>query len=558
MYKNDDSDHRVNNHKRASITSSAENGVELLDESQSQIYQRDGDEPQRDSTEDMTQSANTNEASESDSHTILDEDDAPANVTLLQTDEKRGTLKRLLVAAGVVISSLLVLAVIGYFWLLGGRRDEMSYKVKNSQSEANAPSITDSAQGITQEEIAREMKRPDTTNNLPANPGDTAAANLQLQSGNPITDRLPNDSFSATVVSPNTATSQQITTGTTAMSGATQAASTTNGAPTGNTEATVQTAKDSRSTAEHSIRINSLQAQAANNAREPISSSSKRSPSVEQALDARAGVTLATTTTQATSTTTVPLPPLGTMLPVRTLGTVFTLRNDSYVRMQLTRDMTGHGWHLPRGTEFYGTLRGAELDTGRAFVSLIGFIDPSTNRLVRLQGNLLGGDGADGVRGRKHKLSSGWSRALKMAGAGAVDALSTVAAGIGRRPVYIGDIYGKGAPRAINPLAQEISGIAYGSNRRDSGFIEVPANSAGYLLVMTSPREIQGVEADTNMPTTELQHLADASAPRVSAQLSEQEIAELMTNGSHDDIRPALPRMSPEMRRIAEAVLSQR
>jgi hypothetical protein len=203
---------------------------------------------------------------------------------------------------------------------------------------------------------------------------------------------------------------------------------------------------------------------------------------------------LENSSTRPTEQPTVPLPPLGTMLPVRTLGTVFTLRADSYVRLELTRQVSGRGWSLPRGTEFYGLVRGAELETGRAFVALIGFVDRDTNRLVRLDGSLLGGDGADGVRGRKHKLNSGWSGALKKV----------------------------------------------------------------YILVTTVPQEIQGVDADVSSATPELRRLSDANAPRDGGQLSEQEVAELLTSGSPDEIRKALPRMTPGMRRVAESYLTNK
>ncbi|HWP56071.1 MAG TPA: hypothetical protein VN476_18205, partial [Pyrinomonadaceae bacterium] len=43
------------------------------------------------------------------------------------------------------------------------------------------------------------------------------------------------------------------------------------------------------------------------------------------------------------------LPPFGTMLPVRTQGVIFTLRNDSYARLELMRDAAGEGWSLPKG-----------------------------------------------------------------------------------------------------------------------------------------------------------------------------------------------------------------
>lgn len=53
-----------------------------------------------------------------------------------------------------------------------------------------------------------------------------------------------------------------------------------------------------------------------------------------------------------------PLPPFGQMLPVRTLGAIYTLRQGSLTRFELTRDSDGPGWSLPRGTVFVGTLRG--------------------------------------------------------------------------------------------------------------------------------------------------------------------------------------------------------
>jgi hypothetical protein len=202
-------------------------------------------------------------------------------------------------------------------------------------------------------------------------------------------------------------------------------------------------------------------------------------------------------------------------------------------------------------------VRGADLDTKRAYIALVGFVDMNTNRLVRLQGNVLGGDGVDGVRGTKHKLDSGWARALKRVGAGVLDAVLNIAAGIGR-PLYVGD--NNGATRGMSPIAQEISGITNGKGGRASGFIEVPAGTSCYLLVMTSPREIQGVDADVSLPAaSELEGLSDPSQPRAPrGQMSEQELAGLMMGGSPDEIRRALPRMSPEMRRVAEAFLATR
>jgi len=223
--------------------------------------------------------------------------------------------------------------------------------------------------------------------------------------------------------------------------------------------------------------------------------------------------------------------------------------------MQLTRDVSGSGWSLKRGTQLYGTLRGSEFEAGRAYIALVGFVDPDTNRMVRLQGNLLGSDGTDGLKGKKHNLNSGWSRTLKIAGAGVVDALGGVAGTLGRRPVYGGDIYGYGAPRAYSPLLQELNGIAYRNGR--GGFVEVPAGTTGYLLVMTSPREMQGVDADVNGLMHDANRSSVRSARFSNERLSEEELAELLTSGSASEVRQALPRMTPEMRRVAETVLQQ-
>src|SRR5207244_1624942 len=93
------------------------------------------------------------------------------------------------------------------------------------------------------------------------------------------------------------------------------------------------------------------------------------------------------------------LPPFGTMLPVRTQGVIFTLRNNSYARLELTRDSAGTGWSLPKGTILVGRTTGSEYD--RAFVNVIGYIDPRDNKLVKMTGDVLGSDGATGISGRR-------------------------------------------------------------------------------------------------------------------------------------------------------------
>ena len=476
-------------------------------------------------------------------------DDEETGVELLEKDEKRGTFKRVVVALGVAACALLVVAVAGYLWLFSGSQDD-TYRVRNpaSRSRAEAGAINDnSPQMPTAEEIARELNKGGNSNsasntNQAVAPDATANNNLSLNSDSPVTDRLPLGDFSATVAPQANAGTLPSSQGTVTQNATGQSSQvdSTQGATTSRETAVTRTGSQLGSpNPERSIRVSAL---VANNGGNTRSAGSENLPG--------GAPTSAERTTQS-----VPLPPLGTMLPVRTLGAVYTLRSEGYVRMQLTRAMSGQGWSLPRGTELYGVVRGSDYEIGRAYVQLVGFIDQRSGKLVRLQGSLLGSDGTDGLRGRKHSLNSGWSRALKIAGAGVVEALSTVAATIGSRPVYVGDVYGYSAPRMSSPLMREINGLAYRQGR--AGFIEVPANTAGYVFVMTSPREIQGVDAgDVNTPVDELRRMSDADQARAGGQLSEAELVELMTSGNADEIRRALPRMTPEMRRVAEAVLA--
>src|SRR5204862_675794 len=88
------------------------------------------------------------------------------------------------------------------------------------------------------------------------------------------------------------------------------------------------------------------------------------------------------------------LPVFGTMLPVRTRGVIFTLRNNSYARLELSNDVSGKGWSLPKGTLLIGRTSGSEND--RAYVNVIGYIDARDNKLVKLSGEVLGSDGGAG------------------------------------------------------------------------------------------------------------------------------------------------------------------
>jgi hypothetical protein len=546
-------DSNGNGNKRTKLTLSDLNGsasdVATVEEDNSDLHKEreDGRGTLSESTTTSARRSTTRGGARTNADGADSYDEEEAGVELPEREEKRGTFKRVVVAFTVAACALLVIAVAGYLWLIKGSRDD-TYRVRNTASRSRAEAEAangNSPQMPTAEEIERELKKGGNSNNTSNTNREiapNAAANNNSSLNNPVTDRLPLGDFSATVAPQANVGTLPASQGTATQNATGQSSQvdSTKGATT-NREATTTRANSELGSPnpERSIRVSV-----------PLATNNRESSSANP--DNRSGSTPARTERRTES---VPLPPLGTMLPVRTLGTVYTLRSEGYVRMQLTRAMSGQGWSLPRDTELYGVVRGSDFEVGRAYVQLVGFIDQRSGKLVRLQGSLLGSDGTDGLRGRKHSLNSGWSRALKVAGAGVVEALSTVAAGLGNRPVYVGDVYGYTAPRVTSPLMREINGLAYRQGR--AGFVEVPANTAGYVFVMTPPREIQGVDAgDVSTPVDELRRMSDVGQAREGGQLSEAELVELMTNGSADDIRRALPRMTPEMRRVAEAVLA--
>jgi hypothetical protein len=228
----------------------------------------------------------------------------------------------------------------------------------------------------------------------------------------------------------------------------------------------------------------------------------------------------------------VALPTFGAMLPVRTLGAIYTLR-PSLTRLELTREVRGQGWLLKKGTVLIGRQQGSEND--RAYITLVGFIDPASGRLVKLAGDVLGADGAPGLRGKRRQISSRWARVLGRAANAAVSLGQAALTRGGGVNVYL--------PNAVSPELQSFSPNAI--SRRE--FVEVTAGAAAYALVTDLPKEAQGVAPQ---PTEENQAGSGTT-------LSDEELANLLSAGSPEQIRAALPRMTPELRQIAEAVLKE-
>ena len=74
-------------------------------------------------------------------------------------------------------------------------------------------------------------------------------------------------------------------------------------------------------------------------------------------------------------------------------------------------------------------------------------------------------------------------------------------------------------------------------------------------MVTDLPAAIKGTEAGAELDVQSLAALSDVDAVRPVTGISEREFAELIASGSPDEIKAKLHRMSPEMRKIALAVL---
>src|SRR5215475_3631386 len=229
----------------------------------------------------------------------------------------------------------------------------------------------------------------------------------------------------------------------------------------------------------------------------------------------------------------VTLPAFGAMLPVRTLGVVYTLRN-SLTRLELTRDIAGEGWALKKGTVLIAQQQGGAFD--RAYVSVTGFIDPSTNRFVRMAGEVLGSDGAPGLKGKRRQISSRWSRAFNR--------ILNVAPGIAQAALAR-----NGGTTVIVPTGGAASDLIGAGNfsfdRRE--FVEVEASAPGYVMVTYLTDTSKWVDGDPE------KYLADGEQDS----LSHEELAKLLSDGTPQQIKAAMPRMTPEMRRVASLAIGE-
>jgi hypothetical protein len=228
----------------------------------------------------------------------------------------------------------------------------------------------------------------------------------------------------------------------------------------------------------------------------------------------------------------VPAPNFGAMLPVRLMGVLYTLRQSSLVRLELVRDLKAGDWQLPRGTVFVGQTLGGDLD--RAYLQIKGFIDPDTKIFTKLEGEVLGNDGGAGLRGKRRRISPAWIRVLDRTAEAGVQIATGMLNRRSSSVVIAADPYG---------TYRSASDADVSRSDQNRTFVEVPAGTSGFVMVTTLPE------------ATSDSHLAKADQHKEN--LTDEELAELMSEADPARIRAALPRMNPELQRVAQMVLKE-
>ncbi len=229
------------------------------------------------------------------------------------------------------------------------------------------------------------------------------------------------------------------------------------------------------------------------------------------------------------------VPAFGTLLPVRFLGAIYTLRGaGGIVRMELSRAIKKGAFSYPAGTIIVGRLRGSEYN--RAFVSATGAIDPKSGKLVKFEGEVLGVDGASGVSGNRKSVKSWGARFLSGLREAGGQAVNVLAARGGRGGTVV--LSGTGG------LGKEASSIIRGDSQENS-FVVVRAGTEAYVLITDLPGEQR--EADAN----EIENFGGNENQIPGMNLSDSEMAEILSTDDPNKIRAALLKMSPQFRALA-------
>jgi hypothetical protein len=220
------------------------------------------------------------------------------------------------------------------------------------------------------------------------------------------------------------------------------------------------------------------------------------------------------------------------MLPVRLLGVLYTLRQGTLARLELTRDLKTARWQLRRGTILVGQVQSGVRD--RAYLQINGLLDPRTQTFTKLTGEVLGNDGGAGLRGKQRRIASAWSKVLDRTAAAGVQIATGV---LNRRNSSV--------IVAADPAEtyRSVTGNASSRDEQNRDFVEVPAGTTGFVLVTTLP------------PTTDAAPFAKSKEE--TSNLSDEELATLLMDANPVRIRAALPHMPPALQRIAQMVLKE-
>jgi hypothetical protein len=160
--------------------------------------------------------------------------------------------------------------------------------------------------------------------------------------------------------------------------------------------------------------------------------------------------------------------------------------------MELTRAVEGKGYSFPAGTMIVGNVRGG--GPVRAFVNVVGLIDPVSGELVRISGELLGRDGASGIEGRRRSLTSRWAQVFR----GMKDTAASVLRSVGAIASGSTVIRSEPVRRGTESITGDLSAAVL-QNDRENTFLEVAAGSNGYVLVTGLPEN----SAATSKPAPE-------------------------------------------------------
>ena len=202
--------------------------------------------------------------------------------------------------------------------------------------------------------------------------------------------------------------------------------------------------------------------------------------------------------------------------------------------------MAGNGWSLPKGTVLIGRTTGSE-DT-RAFVNVIGYIDPRENKLVTMTGEVLGSDGANGISGKRITVDrSGMKQTLQKVAYGGLQVATSMAGALTGRGTVVIDGAGY---RLMDPLNTEARSWAGDSHKNT--FVKVEAGQQAYVMVIDLPNRIEGIDA----PGEERIAISTSN-------LTDREVMELILFGTPEEVRAAMPLMTEEQKRLAIKTLSQ-